>query len=342
MPRILAFLALAAWLILLFPYPTTIFLAACVACLTRPLFRWLRARMSRPAAVAAYVFGLITCLAIPFIVVTIMIAPQIMRGLRQIDQWRTSGWVISPELEHYIDLAQEWLGKIPGFNEWFTEISTHVGEMGETFLRSLVSGSIGIAGSTVSAAWLVVLFVIFSTLAVVYAPTLAKVTLRVTRLPEDSLKRFVAALRSALRAVFVGMLFVALAQGILCGIGFAITGVSEPAFWGLLAVFAAVVPVVGTALVWIPLALLLWFSNAHYAAIGLVLWCIILVAGSDNLIRPYMLKTGIQAPLAVLLISILCGISVLGPVGLIAGPVLVAFGIQAMRESDRLLEHAQC
>ena len=60
------------------------------------------------------------------------------------------------------------------------------------------------------------------------------------------------------------------------------------------------------------------------------------MAGSDNLVRPYLLKTGIEAPMFVLLFSILCSMALLGPVGLVAGPVLVAFAVQAFKESDRL------
>ena len=61
------------------------------------------------------------------------------------------------------------------------------------------------------------------------------------------------------------------------------------------------------------------------------------VGGVDNILRPFFLKQGINAPLFVLVLSILCGMATFGPVGLIAGPVLVAFAIQAVMESDNLL-----
>jgi predicted PurR-regulated permease PerM len=228
--------------------------------------------------------------------------------------------------------------KVPGLHDWISEIGDDLNSIINTTVKTLVSGGIGVAGSTVSAVWLVLLFVILASMLVVYAPEIYKVTLRLTRLPEDSLQRFIQSLRSAFRAVFAGILFIAIIQGTLCAIGFRLMSVSEPAFWGLLATFAAVIPVIGTSLVWFPLAVVLWFSGSPYGAVGLVIWGIVVVAGADNLLRPYLLKTGIDASMFVLLLSILCGLVVFGPVGLIAGPVLVAFAKQAIKESDILLE----
>ena len=160
-------------------------------------------------------------------------------------------------------------------------------------------------------------------------------------MPEASLNRFILTLRNALRAVFIGLIFVPIIQGTLTGVGLRLVGVSEPAFWGLLAAFAAVIPVVGTALVWAPLALVLWIQGSPGAALGLAAWGSIVVAGSDNLVRPYLLKTGIEAPMFVLLLSILCSMAALGFVGLVAGPVLVALGQRALAESDILKREAE-
>ena len=61
MPRILALLALLAWLIILSPYPATVFMGGAAACLSLPVYRWLRARMSRIVAVSVYSTGLCAC-----------------------------------------------------------------------------------------------------------------------------------------------------------------------------------------------------------------------------------------------------------------------------------------
>lgn len=340
MPRILALLALLAWLLILSPYPATVFMGGAVACLSLPAYRWLRARMSRIGAVCAYSAGLIACLITPFAVVTVLVAPQAVAGIRRLNAWRASGWAISPQLSDAFDSAWEWLTKVPGLNDWVTEVSDNLNTIINSGIKTAVSGGLGLAGSTMTAVWLAFLFVVLAGLGVVYAPTLHKLTLRVTRLPEASLNRFILTLRNALRAVFIGLIFVPIIQGTLTGIGLRLVGVSEPAFWGLLAAFAAIIPVAGTAIVWLPLALVLWIQGSPGAALGLAAWGAIVVAGSDNLIRPYLLKTGIEAPMFVLLLSILCSMAALGFVGLVAGPVLVALAQQAMRESDILGKEA--
>lgn len=340
MPRILAVLAIVAWLAILSPYPKTMIMAGAIACLTLPFYHWLRARMSSIGSIAAYTTSLAFSLITPFAVVTVLITPQVVSGIRRLNEWRASGWALSPEIAQFIENLKVWVAKVPGLSEWLTEMTDNINAMFNTVLKSAVSGSIGIAGGTMTAVWLVFLFVVLTALGVVYAPTIRKLTLRIVRLPEDSLDRMVQSTRNALRAVVMGVVLVAIVQGTLTGIGLRLVGVPEPAFWGLLAIFVAVIPVVGTALIWLPMALMLWLQGSLGAAVGLVAWGLIVVAGSDNFLRPYFLKTGIEAPVFVLLLSILCSMAVFGPIGLILGPVLVSFAQQAVKESDILLHRA--
>lgn len=153
------------------------------------------------------------------------------------------------------------------------------------------------------------------------------------------LRRFTLTIHKALRAIMLGIVLVALAQGVLCGIGFSVAGVKQPAFWGMLATLVAPIPMVGTALVWLPLCLSLWFTGKTMAAVGLALWGMLAVAGVDNVLRPLFLRQGINAPFFVLIIAILCGLASFGPVGLIAGPVLLAFAMQAVEEGNRIYQH---
>ena len=131
----------------------------------------------------------------------------------------------------------------------------------------------------------------------------------------------------------------AIAQGVLCGIGFAVAGIKQPAFWGLLATVVAPIPFVGTALVWGPLCLSLWFSGATMPAVGLALWGTLAVTSVDNILRPLFLQQGINAPFFVLIVAILCGLGSFGPMGLIIGPVLLAIAMQAVEEAHQTYHH---
>ena len=203
-------------------------------------------------------------------------------------------------------------------------------------MGQLINRGFDLVGGTMSALWTLFLFV---TLTVIFATSAQRINLVMARLfsiPVPMLKRFVLAIRRALRAILMGIVLVATMQGVLCGFGFAVAGIRQPAFWGLLATLVAPIPAVGTALVWGPLCLSLWFSGSTMSAVGLALWGSVAVAGVDNVFRPLFLRQGINAPFFVLIIAILCGLASFGPVGLIAGPILLAFALQAAEEGNRL------
>ena len=207
--------------------------------------------------------------------------------------------------------------------------------IGDT-MGQLINRGFDLVGGTMSALWTLFLFV---TLTVIFATSAQRINLVMARLfsiPVPMLKRFVLAIRRALRAILMGIVLVATMQGVLCGFGFAVAGIRQPAFWGLLATLVAPIPAIGTALVWGPLCLSLWFSGSTMSAVGLALWGSVAVAGVDNVFRPLFLRQGINAPFFVLIIAILCGLASFGPVGLIAGPILLAFALQAVEEGNRL------
>jgi len=126
------------------------------------------------------------------------------------------------------------------------------------------------------------------------------------------------------KSVIMGNLFTSLAQGVAGGIGFAIAGF--PAlFWGAAITLASLIPVVGTALIWVPAAIWLFISGKTGLGIFLILWFVLIVGLADNVLRPVFMKTeGGMGPV-VIFFSILGGINVWGLLGLIYGPMV--FGL---------------
>lgn len=338
MHSILYVTAALAWIILLWPYPFTVFMAASLACVTLPIYKRLCLLLPGPRAVVVYVTGLCAAIIVPLSVLALLVAPQAVAGLHTFQKLRESNFQLPPSWQ---DSLLEWkvtLSTIPGVEKMLQDLQENFDTLLSKTISTIVSGGFGIVGSTLTALWLMFLFVTLTALCAVYAPRIHDISLVIFRLPAPMMHRFVLTIRGALRGVILGVVLVALAQGLLCGIGFAVAGIKQPAFWGLLATFVAPIPVVGTALVWIPLCLMLWFTDSTFAAVGLALWGTLGVAGVDNILRPLFLKQGINAPLFVLVLSILCGMASFGPVGLIVGPVLVAFAIQAIKEGETLLQ----
>ena len=128
------------------------------------------------------------------------------------------------------------------------------------------------------------------------------------------------------RAVVVATLLSALAQGILAGIGFYFAGLDSIFLLTLLSAVLAMVPFVGAAAVWVPCSLYLYFfmDNLPYA-IGLAVYGVAVISMADNFIKPYVLHgTSNLHPLLALL-SVLGGVSALGPIGILIGPMVVVF-----------------
>jgi predicted PurR-regulated permease PerM len=130
---------------------------------------------------------------------------------------------------------------------------------------------------------------------------------------------------SAINAVIRGALVIGIIQGTLTGIGFALFGLPHPVLWGSLAVIAALVPGIGTSLVIIPGAIYLWMTEGIILALGLFAWGVIAVGLIDNFLGPRLMRRGAKVHQFLVLLSVLGGITVFGPVGLIIGPVLASF-----------------
>ena len=331
--RVLAIIALAAWLMLLRPFPITTFLAACVSCVLYPWYQKLTKRFDGIWPTAIYAATLACATALPIIIVLLLVAPQAVNGLLILDKIMESDWFSRPETQAMLTSIDGWMKDIPGLEGGLRQLAAHMAGIAGTAARTVLTGSLGLAGSALNALFVLLLFVMISVMCVVQGPIIREFAQRLSNFPEDMLSRFILAIRSAVRGVMMGIVLVAMIQGLLSGIGFRVAGVPQPAFWGLLATFVAPIPFVGTALVWLPAVIWLWFAVGKTASIGLLLWCVLAVTSVDNVLRPMFLKTGINATFVALILSILLGLSAFGPVGIFAGPVAIAIAIQASVES---------
>ncbi len=332
--RIMAWTALGIWILLLHPYPVTTFMSACVACVTFPFYERLRERLPGvwPGTVYATILFFLT--ALPIAGSVSLVVPQVVNGLHILDGFVNANWFARPENQALIASVDQWLKDIPGLEGGLRQLFSTLAGFAGTMVRSVLSSGLGIAGSAVNALLILLVFVMIALMCAIQGDTIYEFTQRLTSFSSARLNRFIVVIRKAILGVMVGIVLVAIIQGALCGIGFGVAGVPQPAFWGLLAALVAPIPFVGTALVWVPIVIWLWITGTTTVAVGTALWCVIVVAGVDNLLRPLFLKTGINATLVALILSIFCGLAAFGPAGVFAGPVLIAVAMQAARESS--------
>ncbi|MFM8415766.1 MAG: AI-2E family transporter [Planctomycetota bacterium] len=128
------------------------------------------------------------------------------------------------------------------------------------------------------------------------------------------------------RAVVSATLLAAIVQAALGGLGYAVAGLDNVFLLTLLTFFMAMVPLVGAAAVWGSASLyLLFFVKDTWAAAGLAAWGLLVVSSIDNVIKPLVLQGQSKLHPLLALLSVLGGVTALGPIGIFVGPIAVAF-----------------
>jgi predicted PurR-regulated permease PerM len=136
------------------------------------------------------------------------------------------------------------------------------------------------------------------------------------------------------RGVVLGTLATALVQGTLLGVGFAIFGLPSPLVFGSVGAVASLVPFIGTALVWVPAVISLVAQGETGTAVLLGLWCVVLVAGSDNVVRPYIISNTSAISTLLVFTGLLGGVTAFGASGIFLGPLLLTLVAALLRYAD--------
>jgi len=121
-----------------------------------------------------------------------------------------------------------------------------------------------------------------------------------------------------------GILSVGVAQGVLTGIAMRIVGMPSSLLLGLAAGFASIIPVVGSALIWTPVAIYLLLTGSIWKGVFLLLWGVLVVSSIDNVIRPWVVGGRVELHPLVLVFFILGGVQAFGFLGLFLGPVIAS------------------
>ena len=137
-------------------------------------------------------------------------------------------------------------------------------------------------------------------------------------------EKIINRLSLAVNAVIKGYFLIALAQGVLMGFGLWLFNVPSPALWGIVAAVASLLPTFGTALVSIPAIIFLFMVENTASAIGLLIWAVVVVGLVDNFLSPFVVGGKTNIPPIIILFAVLGGISFLGPVGILVGPLTVS------------------
>lgn len=310
----LLFIVIGLSLFIFKPFLAVIAVGASLAVVFHPVYEWFGKRVARGTS---WLASLLT------VVLFILIVGGPLLGIGAIVFHQTqdayTSFSSSTDTDVFIDRINAYVNNVlpQGFNFDARE------KLNDLF--SVVSGSV----TTVFKATLTTIFSFVLVLLTLFyflkdGEEWRKSLIVLSPLADKDDQKILSKLANSINGVIKGYLFIAFAQGILMGVGLAIFGVPNPALWGLLAGVASLVPTIGTSLIAVPAILYLFAMDMTGNAIGLAIWSVTLVGTIDNFLSPIIIGKSTSIPPLLILFSVLGGVSLLGPIGVLLGPLVIS------------------
>lgn len=137
-------------------------------------------------------------------------------------------------------------------------------------------------------------------------------------------KKFISEIRNLVYSNALGIPIVAFTQGVVATIGYYIFGVEEYILMGILTAIASVIPIVGTLLIYLPLAIFQFTSQGAFSGIGVGVWGVLVIGSVDNIARLLVQKKMADVHPLITLLGVFMGVPLFGFLGIIFGPLLLS------------------
>jgi predicted PurR-regulated permease PerM len=147
----------------------------------------------------------------------------------------------------------------------------------------------------------------------------------------ESAERLRQRFKDVAASTLIGTFATAVVQGAAVGLAFAVAGLPNALFWGVVTVLVAILPVVGSGLVWGPGALALALEHRYAWAIALAVWGVVVVGNIDNVIRPVVFRRWARIHPFVTVIGAFAGLRYFGLLGLLIGPLAISYFFELIR-----------
>ncbi len=304
------------------PFLLSIFLAALFAALFTPLYRKILALVKGRESLAA----LCTLLC----VMTFVFIPMFVLGgavLGQASDILQIAWPkVAQQLQHP-ELFTEKLASLPFYEQLLpyrdsllgilSDLSSNFSKAAVGFVQKTTASALGMLLSSV-----IVLYTMFFFL--MDGDRLLYYLLYYIPLNDTDEKKLLHRFTSVTRATIKGTAVIGVLQGTLAGLALWFVGIPNSLFWAVVMMFMSVVPGIGTAFVWAPAAVYLAVTGNVLQAVGLTVYCVVVVGTVDNLLRPKLVGNDTQLHELYIFFSTLGGLLLFGFMGFIIGPIIAA------------------
>ncbi|MCG3730005.1 AI-2E family transporter [Vibrio cincinnatiensis] len=317
--------ALSCYL-LLKPYINSIVMAFIISLLMFPIHEKLETKLPSHKNIVALLscIILVFIIVLPLLLVFTAIIQQGSKFSQNLYQWVTEGGIQTvlsyPWVTKGLALANDYL---PFHEITPQQIAQRTAQLATTLGSDLVSISAKILGDATSflVNFFLMLFVLFFLLRDHDKIILAiRHIVPLSRSQED---RLLNEIEQVSKSAVMGSFLTAIAQGVAGGLGMWLAGFPG-LFWGTMMGFASFIPVVGTALIWVPATLYLFIMGDISWMIFLLIWSIAVVGSIDNLLRPLLMQGSAGMNTLMIFFSLLGGLQLFGLIGLIYGPLIFA------------------
>jgi predicted PurR-regulated permease PerM len=299
------------------PFLAALAWAVILVVLFSPIYERLAKKLGVTTAAVASAIGVTFILIVPTLLIMIAFVRQGVDAVQSIQQEVASG--------HFRWVNDLWTRAIQRFPEADTsDLASTLHRYGEETAK-YAAGQIGaVLRHTASFAFhlsvtILAMFYLFRD-----GPSFVARLREILPFEDVHRNRMIQDSRDLIFASVMSSLVAAAAHGLLGGIAFGLTGITAPIFWGVMMGFFSLVPVVGSALIWVPAAISLMLGGHVIKGIILALVCSVIVGMVDNIVRPWMISGRAEMGGLVVFISVLGGISVFGMLGIVLGPIVVA------------------
>jgi predicted PurR-regulated permease PerM len=302
------------------PFLKAMFLALVLTIAFWPVHRWISKRI-QSGSVRALVTTLAAVLLImlPLMLISVRLLSEAVSFYSFISQSIGSNWA-----GHYSWLTEaiERVGESTGIPpaQFKAIISSRVQEVGSWLVGTAGWAARGFATQLGSA--ILTLLIMFFFLR--DSDRYTRALVHALPLPAGRVHQLTETLRVTVVSNVYGMVVVGLIQGSLVALAWWFTGLREPLLWGAIATIFSFVPMVGPSLIWWPGVFVLATQGRWISAVVLMAWGFLVVTGADYTIRPRFAGGQKNANTLLVLLSLLGGLKAFGPVGIIAGPVVLS------------------
>lgn len=295
-----------AILIAIAPFASGLLGAAVLYVMCVPAYQRLARVMHRDLAAALTLLGAIVVVALPVVWVIVLVADQLPDAVRSLQQ-----------SDFFARLSALRIGRI--------QIGPELAKASGTAVQWVSGQAIGVVGGAAKAT----LNLVISFFALYYMLVSADQSWRVVRgvLPfsPDTAEELRERFYSITHATLIGTAVVAVAQGLLVGVGFRLVGIPNATLWGAVTAFVSILPVLGSALVWLPGTIFLAINGRYGAAVGLFAIGAILASNIDNFLRPIVYRRVSNIHPLITLVGAFAGVAYFGLLGILLGPLAIQY-----------------